>query len=206
MSPARNNVVSFLVPVVLAAACAPSPEQIQTAIAKTQAAIPATATATSEPTATPRPITGADIESLLFQPGDLPAEYSLGQYKMDAPEGWPSPDIFRGADFPYDCCDGLLAGHVSVGVFPGPVEVTAFAEVEELSGEPVDGLGDTSIFNDELIDFFAGVYGWLVYDVDVAWTRCNYFVHVLTQTETRSGVAITYARRLDERLAKLLCP
>mgnify|MGYP000851157343 CR=1 FL=1 len=194
---------SLVVIALLVSSCGPSPEQIQTAIAETQAAIP---TATIEPTATPKPITGADIEAVLYQAGDLPPEYSLGQYKMDAPEGWPQPLAFRGIVLPYDCCDGLLAGRVDVAFYTEPVAVDMFKSVAELSGDPVDGLGDTSIFNDERIDFFAGVYGWLIYDVDVAWTRCDYFVHVNTQTETRSGVAITYARRLDERLAEVLCP
>lgn len=189
--------------VLLVSACAPSPEQIQTAIAETQEAIP---TVTVEPTATPRPITGADIEAVLYQAGDLPPEYSLGQYTMEAPEGWLEPIAFRGVVFPYDCCRGLLAGHVSVALYVEPVIVDMFAKVAELSGDALGDLGDTSIYSDERIDFFAGVYGWLIYDVDVAWTRCNYFVHVLTQTETRSGVAITYARRLDERLAEMLCP
>lgn len=195
--------VSGLALVLFVASCGPSPEQIQTAIAQTQAAIP---TVTVEPTATPKPITGADIEAVLYQAGDLPPEYSLGQYKMDVPEGWPEPVAFRGIVLPYDCCDGLLAGRVNVALYAEPVTVDMFASAEELSGDPVGDLGDTSIFNDERIDFFAGVYGWLIYDVDVAWTRCDYFVHVNTQTETRSGVAITYARRLDERLAKVLCP
>lgn len=203
MRTSRKKISCSILVACFIVSCSPSEQQIQTAIAATEAAIP---TATVEPTATPKPITGADIEPLLFQPGDLPPEYSLGQYVMDVPEGWPTPDVFRGIVFPYDCCDGLLAGRVNVAVYPDPVTVDLFKKAAELSGEPVDGLGDTSIFNDERIDFFAGVYGWLIYDVDVAWTRCSYFVHVNTQTETRSGVAITYARRLDERLAKVLCP
>ena len=198
-------VLSFALAAALITSCGPSPEQIQTAIAQTQAAAPPTATATVEPTATPKPITGADLEPLFLQPGDLPSEYSLGQYLTDPPEEWPTPDAYRGVGIDIDDADAIGA-FVDVGVFSDTIDAQGFESIVDYGGDPVDGLGDISRFMDERIDVLVAIKGILVYDVKVAWTRCHYAALVTFQSGMRSGGAITYARRLDERLARVLCP
>lgn len=188
---------------LLISACGPSPDQIQTAIAQTQVAIP---TATVEPTATPKPMTAADLEPLLFQSGDLPGEYLLGQFKMDPPKEWPTPELFRGVSFEYEGYKGYLGAWVNIGVYSEPVVGETFEEMADFVGDPVDELGNLAMVKDRQMDLYAGVYGWLVYDVSVAWTKCNYVVTILSQTPARSGTIIPYARRLDERLVEALCP
>lgn len=198
-----NRVALGLVLVaVLLTSCGPSPEQIQTAIAATQAAIP---TATVEPTATPKPITGADLEPLFLQPGDLPSEYSLGQYLMDPPEEWLKPDIYRGVGIDIADADAIAA-YVNVGIYSDTIDADGFEWIAYFHGDPVEGLGDFSRYMDERIDIVYVIKGVLAYDVKVAWTRCHYAALVTFQSGMRSGGAITYARRLDERLAKVLCP
>jgi hypothetical protein len=87
-----NLILVTVVLLLLACNSEPSEDAIQTAIAATQEALPtATPTATNTPTpvptatATPIPLALVALESLLIEPGDLPADWGGQQITSDWP-------------------------------------------------------------------------------------------------------------------------
>lgn len=210
-------------------ACAPSAASIGTAIAQTQGAAPTltpvpsvtvtaslvpsaipmaapSATATSIPTATPTlvPLAKLDLESILIQPGDLPAGITGGQIGNTATGIFSSlPPAAQVADEQL-ATNGSQIGYVDVFLYD------SLKDVQTAYGMIVDG------FRKEAVTFpgigeaaQVGVLdttslGGLI-SANLAFTRCQSVISVLMTGDVNKDSVGNYAKRLDARLQPLVC-
>lgn len=188
-----SMILTLILTLGMTTGCQPSEQAIQTAIAETQIALPS---ATPEPTATAKPFTGADLEPLLFQPGDLQQVYEPQQFQIDAPDYWGEPELYRGLPLVFEG-DNMVGHGVEVAVYTQPVDDELFTTIGGMSGDPVEGLGEASSMTSRVR------YG---VNVTVVWRRCNYVGSIDVYVAYEKEPVAIYARRLDERLAGILCP
>lgn len=82
-----KKIIIIVICILVVTGCGQSPEAIEAALAETQMAYTPTPSATALPTDTPEPtlvpFSELNIEDLLFQSGDLPADYEMGQIRND---------------------------------------------------------------------------------------------------------------------------
>jgi len=191
----------------LFSACAPSEQDIQTAVAQTQAAMP---------TETPIPWSELQLDDLIIQPNDLPSGVSGSQIsyyeECDASAGDICADYYISQELEFQ---GKRSGVVAVWVYGAMQDVLTrydgvtdnfIAECKKTEGQCYPGdpksipeLGDSSMMID--------VGNWIGGDwYHIIFTRCNAAVYVELGLVSKdpSGV-ITYARRLDERLTSSVC-
>ena len=192
---------------VLLVSCstAPSGGAIQTAIAQTQIAQPTNTlvlipTAMLEPTLTPAPtqimLADLDLESILIQPGDLPAGYTGAQISKSL------GDVFKGvpqsinqASQQFEQND-RYAGGVGVAIFSKQTDPNDVYEIVGWSdGKSVPNLGEKSEVE---IDTYLDV-------VNLKFIRCSAVVNIQFYNTTDFVSVIAYAQRLDERLTPLVC-
>jgi hypothetical protein len=188
---------------LILAACAPSADAVSTAIAQTQAAIP---TATATPAPTKIPLDKINLEELLIVPGDLPADFQGQQIKHELPKGLQGLGIAKGintASQSFRNSEWASDG-VTITVYNSSAEAkTNFDDNLNNDLPKVDGLGDTSIIYESgtLCDRCS---------FKIVFIRCNALVYVdiFDQLATHDDVyetITTYAKRLDKRLAPLIC-
>ncbi len=139
------------------------------------------------------PATAADLESLAFHPGDLPAEIQRGQAEHEAPGIYETLGVPPAREVVFQDFDSSAAasGNVIVSLYDSTAERDdAYMRIvaERNEGSPsIDGLGDKS----------AGQGGCIVF------TRCSAVVRIVLPTQP--GAAATYAKRLDKRLQQNVC-
>lgn len=142
-----------------------------------------------------------DLEPLLIQPGDLPAGISAAQVRAELPQ------MFEGVPTPIKAIDQRFqdgvgnAGGVSVALYEGAADRDA-AYDKLVKGMTSDaqaytGVGEraTSLTLDMVIQA-----------TDVAFIRCHAVVYVRIVGSSDLTGAISYAKRLDERLKEVVCP
>ena len=185
-----RNITFMCILVILFASCAPSQSSIQTAIAQTEIA---NSTATALFVESFR----SQIEASLFQPGDLPNNWTNGPITTDLPDG-PLYDILPTADLTtnepiinttYDRAGFILVLFYTnssdlekaySGLFVGTL-IPDFAEKAKSMT-----VGETGEWN------------------DVAFVRCSTIVFIKIYGLYKSDI-IDYAIRLDRRLINAIC-
>jgi hypothetical protein len=180
---------------------------IQTAIAQTQIAQPTNTlvpipTATLEPTITPAPtqimLADLDLESILIQPGDLPAGYTgalISKSLSDLFEG-----VHQSINQAYQQFEqnGRYAGGVDVAIFSKQTDPNDVYEIVGWSdGKSVPNLGEKSE-----VEIDAFLLGGVV---NLKFIRCSAVVNIQFYNTTDFESVIAYAQRLDERLTPLVC-
>ena len=193
--------VGLILAVSLLAACTPSQNAVQTAIAQTQAAIPA---------ATQIPFSLLHLDDVLIQENDLPAGISGAQ--IDNGVGLDLADYYLSQDMAYQ---DQRRGWVQVFIYED-TSLTAWRYGNRLSGfasecakaagqchpgdpQTIFGLGEDA----KMID----VYNMIGPDAyTVAFYRCHAVVEIsIWSAINDSSGLITYAKRLDERLKPIVC-
>lgn len=225
-----KKAVLLLCLLLMAAGCAPSEEAIQEAIEATAAAAPSVtpteepteelATVTPEPTpteaaiveptatatATTVPLGEIDLGPLLIAEGDLP-EHLDGDFvqygktfRFDRGD-LARPDNLVSQQF-YNSEIENLSGGVAVYVYE---DVTAASQTYGAVSTDMTGLaGMFSEFRDDVGERAKiEQEGENLYHL--AFLRCHAFVEIFMATPREFDI-VTYAQRLDERLAMVLCP
>lgn len=199
-----KNLSYILVVVILLASCTPSQSQINTAIAKTQAAWTPTITHTiTEPTETPTtiPLSNLDLSSLLVQTGDLPAGFTGAQIGSIMPDSYnklhlPAADLKIYQQFAQNGGAEFNWG-VAVFVYLSKDSLqpafTALVGGFMESANYIDGIGVKAAY-------------YAVPDVtELAFYDCNFVVDFMFGIVDKTS-AENYAIRIDKRLRPILCP
>ncbi len=191
--------------VFLLSACSnqPSENVAQTALAQTQVAQP-TATATPVPVA-PKDL---DLNSLAFQSGDLPEEYSLSG-EVDYSPAMLDDEIQKlliNAIQMKFLHNRNAGGSVMIAIFNSNFDRNKAYEYLETHGT----LGTTTT---DLTDI--GESGYIRISpktsnspdsVDIVFVRCSTVVRIVIARDAKEADAINYSKTLDERLTPLVCP
>jgi hypothetical protein len=207
-----RQIIPFLV-LILLTSCSVSPSQndIQTAIAKTQKALPTntiesipTPTQTSTPTILP--LEDINLEGILLLSGDLPTDYVGQQIKSTMPSKFnalPKPNViiqqgFRAGKF---ASDGIM-----ILLYESPDDLSSSYELlkgileKDANFSPLNDVGEKSIISDERNNLFT------VTSVKMVFLRCQALVYIdLFSTSADKEDAINYALRVDNRLTPLIC-
>lgn len=201
---------------ILLAACVPSPQAIQIAIEKTQAAIP---TATNipptniPPTNTPTvlPFSSLQLDNLLIQANDLPSGLTGSQISY---EDKFVPDIKADYYIEEDIISGSkTAGSVEVWVYE---DVTKVAEQYKIKLDYYNSFFCTNISSTGINNCFGGIQDtqnlgekgvfinlFMIGYIDTVFYHCNAVVEISMISD--SDRTINYARRLDKRLTTYFC-
>jgi hypothetical protein len=174
--------------------CAPSDSAVQTAIARTQAAGPP-----------PAPVLSSEaLRMLLILQGDLPEDYEAVAYHTRLSswfDGGPMPDYWAGRNLTYKGNDG------------GSAQLAVYMDTSQ-SGEAYKAAARRLSEPSEL-----GESGWvevgeeaamtttnlMMYTASIAFRRCTAVVALQFIFTHKGDEALSYARRLDERLKPLVC-
>jgi hypothetical protein len=196
----------FALAICLLAACSPSPQAIQTAIAQTQAAWTPTFTLSPSPSPslipspTTIPFSQLNLEDKLVVAGDLPPGYSGSQIRYTPntiTNEAPVADYFINQYFAYQDTTG------------GKVTVLVYEEIDKViiayqsffgglfMGIPEDaGVGEksASFYNEGNITVS-----------NLAFIRCHAAIQIqFIGPSTRDSI-IAYGQRLDKRLQPIVC-
>lgn len=199
MKSAKQFLVFFLVLVTLIA-CNPTPEIIVVEVTSTPrpTEIP---TNTPEPTATPTPIPIADLDlsPLIIQAGDLPAGFTAAQLRDAAPDMYRDLPVAENTIYQQLAYNDALARGVAIFLYPNSEDrETAYTLI-------ADGMIDPSsiAFGEKAAAFSANIGG--VKMTEVVFIRCIAVVHISFSNLQDLDAVTAYAKRLDERLAPLIC-
>lgn len=175
-------------------------------------------TPTTHPTPTPIPLSEIDLEPILIRPGDLPAGYSGAQIQ-DSPS---PPGMFKDIKGYQKSIsqqlekNGKAAGLVTIFLFDSISQrntayyriVDGFGESQDDSGikmtvAALSDVGERAVY--ALID--ASSLDAELSVGDLAFVRCNAFVHIRFARFDNANVSSlsAYAKRLDKRLIELIC-
>jgi len=138
-------------------------------------------------------------ESLLVQPGDLPAGLSGGQVRETAPAMFKSLPIAQTTIYQQLARHGSAIGGVAVFVYnSGPKLDIAYAEiVRGMDSNPAPGIGERA----QIATTQIGEPSF-----DLVSARCGYVFHIRISGAGVEDNITSYAKRLDKRLASALCP
>lgn len=199
-----QKMVGMALLVLLAACAAPSPPPTPTPVP----------TATPSPTPTPIPLSEIDLEPILILPGDLPAGFSGAQIRDVLPEMFATlPDSDNQIYQQFER-NGRAAGGVAVMLYESSDDIDgAYSLLLEGFGEPSNEAGITverQAVPDvgeqaETVTIEGTLLGVTLDSVDLAFIRCSAVVHIRLVGTALLAEASSYARRLDERLAGLVC-
>ena len=179
---------------IVAASCAPSraPEvPVQTANPTTQA-----------PQTTP--LADLNLDSVPFQPGDLPNQYESGQATYRWPEDLPlltEPDNVITQKVGWDISSGFMDDYVLVALFASSDALhdtfaAATSTYEAVEHDP-PSVGERSAF--VMVSAFSG-------DGFFAFLRCDALVVIrITGADVDEELLASYAQRVDRRLKPLAC-
>ncbi|HNZ02157.1 MAG TPA: hypothetical protein PKJ34_13150 [Anaerolineaceae bacterium] len=186
----------------------PSENAIQTAVSQTQAAqpteIPITPTATVEKI----DLKDLDLESLSFQDGDLPEEYTL------------SGDIKSIPATIDDQYKELLVNAIQIGFLhnkkAGGSVTVAILESNFDRNQVYEYLvSSEKIFTSSTDTTDIGEEGKIIYftgtptspdSIKIIFTRCSSVVKISLARDVEESDVINYAQKLDERLSSAVCP
>ena len=199
----KNIVLLVLILAVILVACAPGVNEIQTAIAQTQSAQPVTSPPIPTPTSlAPTSVSLKDIQidSLVFQSGDLPASFKLRDSV--------SPRLFsadhlklmiNAAQVLLSHENDVAGGSIILALFDSTFNRNQVydALIRDRFGGPPDPTPLTDIGE-------KGVH----IDVNIAFVRCKALVYITIDRYTDFGQegALKYAQILDKRLTAIVCP
>jgi hypothetical protein len=183
-------------------ACSPSPQTMQATISETRAPIQDLAAETQ--TARSTSLAGVNLEPVLFQSGDLPAQYKSGQIAYRWPDGLPL------TYFP----DNLILQKVGQ-------EISQTFEDDYLMVALYDSKDRQEKAWQDIVDYFsdkpgvsAGVGDQATYitisDTSgralLVFTHCSALVAMdITGADMSKDLLEAFAQRLDERLEPLVC-
>ena len=183
-----STLFSFVI--ILIAACQPSETVIQTAIAQTQAAIP---------TATLIPFSALDLESILITSGDLPAGYEAAQIRSELSgfsKAAPTPDYYISQSFSYK---GRMGGLIEILVYDDISNLQAAYKLTlnnlpgELNNVEIGEGGEASAL------FFP------VEAASLSFFHCHAVVVIQFMETSVYADAVSYGKRLDERITPIVC-
>jgi hypothetical protein len=163
--------------------------------------------ASCAPTATPAPLLTLSSGTLI-QPGDLPAEFEVGQIS-DTP-----PDILESAPpatriFHQPVTEGRLTSEgVAVLIYESQLQadeayqqITGVLEQEEPLQDLAD-LGDKALYYEKFTNGYLSSY-----TTKIVYQRCQAVIFVsLFSPKAKAEVVAVYAQKLDDRLTPLVCP
>jgi len=153
--------------------------------------------------ATEIPLAELDLEPLLLEDGDLPADFKGADIRHTIEEA-PFSELPPAAQAIVQAINGYnqdTSNWVYILLYEDLDDLQeAFEQLVSKSykftegAEPIDGIGEQARFEK---DEFA--FHYIPYE-KVAFTRCNALVYIETSTDTQN-----YARRLDSRLKETVC-
>lgn len=193
-----------LVLLLALAGCGGSPQAVQPT-----APLATRENASEGPTAAPAPtavsLADLDLESLLVQNGDLPAGVSGAQIRDTAPEMPPKMPKTTKTVYQQLAVGNAEIGGVSVFLYEETADrdaaMAALTELIDPSG-PINGIGEQAVTNKA--SAAAGVMGRLT--TDVIFRRCAAIVQISLDNQRYDQATVaSYAKRLDKRLAGVVC-
>lgn len=169
----------------------PSEQSIQTAIAQTQ-------------TAQTTKLSEINLDSIPFQPGDLPNQYESGQASYKWADDLPKtvePDNVVIQKVGWDISSGFEDDYVMIALFKSTQDLdnsfnAAIDTYKAKTKEPAT-VGEQNAF--VMVSTFSG-------DGFLAFTRCNALVVIrITGADIDEDLLTSYAQRIDKRLKPLTC-
>ncbi len=215
----------LLVLVMLAAACAPSPEAIQEAIRQTQAAVPTPLPPTPlpSPTAAPTlppvpttPLVDASFPALLGHAEDLPSGYKLGSLGSipDDRFTWITNRGSANHLLSIEEGDDGVEGYVAIFVYEDTLDpILSYMEDLNEVTRLIQEYGTTYTFDFDTIDEVGDKDLAYVMSADsstdesigLGFVRCNLYVRVSFMDSKDRAMIIGYAQKLDQRIVAMGC-
>jgi hypothetical protein len=159
------------------------------------------------PTATPAPLLPLTIGTLI-QPGDLPAEFEVGQISHTPPDILesvpPATQIFH-----QPVTDGRLTSEgVTVLIYEHKTEANDAYQVITGVLEQEEPLQDLPDVGDKARYYQKFTNGYLSsYTTKIVYQRCQAVIFVsLFSPKAKAEVVTAYTERMDDRLTPLICP
>lgn len=188
----------IVLPILFFVGCAPSPETIQKAIEKTQTAMP---------TPTAINLGEIDLSEILITPGDLPAGYTASQIRdhgfiTDEVEVGVINMMHQDLVFKDD-----FGGKISIYLYNSSGEAKkAFdfitSNIQE-SPNKIDGLGEDSVGESLYVPLIGGLDP--IQASTVVFIRCKAVFYGELKSDKAYNGLVDYAKRLDERINKIVC-
>jgi hypothetical protein len=168
----------------------------------------------STPSPTPISLSDIDLEPMIILSGDLPAGYSGAQIRDTPPVMFAEIRGYENTIYQQFERNGKGAGGVTIFLFDlidqretaYSLIVDGFGKTENTSATKtrvaeLSGVGEKAMY----VTIEASVAGITVDNIDLVFARCHSVVHV-RMTDTASVDYISaYAKRLDKRLAEVIC-
>ena len=215
----------LLVLVMLAAACAPSPEAIQEAIRQTQAAVPTPLPPTPlpSPTAAPTlppvpttPLVDASFPALLGHAEDLPSGYKLGSLGSipDDRFTWITNRGSANHLLSIEEGDDGVEGYVAIFVYEDTLDpILSYMEDLNEVTRLIQEYGTTYTFDFDTIDEVGDKDLAYVMSADsstdesigLGFVRCNLYVRVSFMDSKDRAMILGYAQKLDQRIVAMGC-
>ena len=225
---AKNLKISLLfitiILIITGASCTQSESAIQTAIAKTQTALP-TVTATLEPTPTPTstpiPLSDINLESIQYNKGDLSEGFIVEPFTDDINKSILG-DIYGYQNMNIITFSNRLetgeGGTVAIWLFDNFIVRDMGYEyllkkIPEFD-DHISRLINLRIVSDVgeegyiyIFDFSPGVYDPYFTSSILTFFRCHSLVYMIKMGDgLDSKILLSYARKLDARLTYFVCP
>ncbi len=215
----------LLVLVMLAAACAPSPEAIQEAIRQTQAAVPTPLPPTPlpSPTAAPTlppvpttPLVDASFPALLGHAEDLPSGYKLGSLGSipDDRFTWITNRGSANHLLSIEEGDDGVEGYVAIFVYEDTLDpILSYMEDLNEVTRLIQEYGTTYTFDFDTIDevgdkdlaYVTSADSSTDESIGLGFVRCNLYVRVSFMDSKDRAMIIGYAQKLDQRIVAMGC-
>lgn len=222
----------LLVLVMLAAACAPSPEAIQEAIRQTQAAAP-TAIPTLAPTTAPTPLPSptaaptlppvpttplvdASFPALLGHAEDLPSGYKLGSLGSipDDRFTWITNRGSANHLLSIEEGDDGVEGYVAIFVYEDTLDpILSYMEDLNEVTRLIQEYGTTYTFDFDTIDevgdkdlaYVTSADSSTDESIGLGFVRCNLYVRVSFMDSKDRAMILGYAQKLDQSIVAMGC-
>lgn len=151
---------------------------------------------------TPIPISEINLEHIAIQSGDLPPGYSASQVRLNPPpmfDGMPEAQNTFAQAFE---SNDEVAGGVTIFLYSSE-ETLRVAYREILYGfdnqsKPVTEVGEEA----DIVAVDSGIFQF----TDLVFTRCSAVVHIRMGMTSDKDYALSYGKRLDDRLKAWVCP
>ena len=215
----------LLVLVMLAAACAPSPEAIQEAIRQTQAAVPSAMpptplpSQTAAPTLPPVPTTplvDASFPALLGHAEDLPSGYKLGSLGSipDDRFTWITNRGSANHLLSIEEGDDGVEGYVAIFVYEDTLDpILSYMEDLNEVTRLIQEYGTTYTFDFDTIDevgdkdlaYVTSADSSTDESIGLGFVRCNLYVRVSFMDSKDRAMIVGYAQKLDQRIVAMGC-
>jgi hypothetical protein len=154
------------------------------------------------PTPTFIPLADLDLRPVLVLPGDLPTGYTAAQFSTTLPAIYSKLILPDKTFYQQFTSNNQPAGGIAVMLYDSPIlQVPAYDLVADMlynKENPVPGLGTKALSSQIELAIGPNIS-------EVVFIECRSLVHIRINGILDSNQAITYARRLDERIKKLVC-